>query len=271
MSEPNLTALELYGYLNKSNCGDCGLPTCMAFAVQVIQQTRKLSDCPHLPANRIEEMAFREARRQHLNEVPDLLKERVRAIDFSGAARRLAARPVEDMLAFSCLGRDFLVDQEGELHAECHVNFWVHVPLLNYIHHCKGRALTGEWVKYDQLRNAMSFSNYFAARCETALKELADLHGKLFFDSLSVLGGRKGPEDFGAERTVRLQPLPRVPFLVCHWPKDEEFDSKLSVFFDRSAEDNIDPESLYILGMGLVEMLKKFIRRHGTEAGIVKD
>ncbi len=30
-----LTAMSIYKNLPRTNCGDCGLPTCMAFAMQV--------------------------------------------------------------------------------------------------------------------------------------------------------------------------------------------------------------------------------------------
>ncbi len=43
-----LTAMEVYKNLPKTNCKDCGLPTCMAFAMQVAAKQKALTDCPHL-------------------------------------------------------------------------------------------------------------------------------------------------------------------------------------------------------------------------------
>ena len=42
-----LTGMQIYKNLPKTNCKDCGLPTCMAFAMQVAAKQRSLSDCPH--------------------------------------------------------------------------------------------------------------------------------------------------------------------------------------------------------------------------------
>ena len=43
-----LTGMALYKILPKTNCGDCGFPTCMAFAMQVAAKQKALTDCPHV-------------------------------------------------------------------------------------------------------------------------------------------------------------------------------------------------------------------------------
>ena len=43
-----LTTLDVYKQLPKTNCKDCDLPTCMAFAMQVAAKQKALTDCPHI-------------------------------------------------------------------------------------------------------------------------------------------------------------------------------------------------------------------------------
>lgn len=43
-----LTAMQIYKSLPKTNCKDCGLPTCMAFAMQVAAKRKALTECPHI-------------------------------------------------------------------------------------------------------------------------------------------------------------------------------------------------------------------------------
>ena len=52
-----LTAMQIYKSLPKTNCKDCGLPTCMAFAMQVAAKQRALTDCPHLKEDAKESLA----------------------------------------------------------------------------------------------------------------------------------------------------------------------------------------------------------------------
>jgi acetyl-CoA decarbonylase/synthase, CODH/ACS complex subunit gamma len=43
-----LSGLEIYKKLPKTNCGDCGVPTCMAFAMKLAAGQAELSACPHV-------------------------------------------------------------------------------------------------------------------------------------------------------------------------------------------------------------------------------
>lgn len=41
-----LSGLDIFKLLPKTNCGDCGVPTCMAFAMKMAQKKAELSECP---------------------------------------------------------------------------------------------------------------------------------------------------------------------------------------------------------------------------------
>ena len=42
-----LSGLDIFKLLPKTNCGDCSVPTCMAFAMKLVQKKVELSECPH--------------------------------------------------------------------------------------------------------------------------------------------------------------------------------------------------------------------------------
>jgi acetyl-CoA decarbonylase/synthase, CODH/ACS complex subunit gamma len=42
------TAIEIFKFLPKKNCGKCNFPTCLAFAMQLANQKAKLADCPYV-------------------------------------------------------------------------------------------------------------------------------------------------------------------------------------------------------------------------------
>jgi acetyl-CoA decarbonylase/synthase complex subunit gamma len=42
-----LSGLDIFKLLPKTNCGDCGVPTCMAFAMKLAQKQVELGQCPH--------------------------------------------------------------------------------------------------------------------------------------------------------------------------------------------------------------------------------
>jgi CO dehydrogenase/acetyl-CoA synthase gamma subunit (corrinoid Fe-S protein) len=43
-----LTGLEIYKHLPKTNCKDCGSPTCLAFAMALASGKASLDACPHV-------------------------------------------------------------------------------------------------------------------------------------------------------------------------------------------------------------------------------
>jgi len=43
-----LTGLDIFKQLPKTNCGDCGVPTCLAFAMKLAQKQASLDQCPHV-------------------------------------------------------------------------------------------------------------------------------------------------------------------------------------------------------------------------------
>jgi acetyl-CoA decarbonylase/synthase, CODH/ACS complex subunit gamma len=45
-----LTGLEIYKHLPKTNCKDCGFPTCLAFAMKMATKQVSLDKCPHVTA-----------------------------------------------------------------------------------------------------------------------------------------------------------------------------------------------------------------------------
>ncbi len=51
-----LSGLQIFKLLPKTNCKDCGFPTCMAFAMQLASGKAELSQCPHISAEAAAEL-----------------------------------------------------------------------------------------------------------------------------------------------------------------------------------------------------------------------
>ena len=263
--------LELYKLLNKSNCRKCMLPSCMAFAVAVIQGQKKISDCPDIDQQTVAKLggrietrsSFEEEQRERLQ----ALKEEAAKVDFLVVAGKLGASVSKGRLVINCLGKDFFIDAAGEMASECHNNLWVHAPLLNYIVYGKGKELTGEWVPFDSLKDAKDWSRFFTHRCEEDIKKLADAHTELFFEILDLFGARL-VDGMDADYSLVIYPLPKVPFLINYWEPESGFASKLNILFDSSAGENITIGSIYLLGRGLVEMFRALIVRHNRDGSL---
>ncbi len=267
MSRQQVKPIDVLQATDRSNCGECGLATCMAFAVQVAQGKRAAGDCPRIApavAARIDDR--RQAAGDPAAEAAVALaplKSRIRGLDFAARAERLGGALRDDRLVVRMLGREFALDRDGELHAMCHINPWVHFPLLAYALECRGTAPTGEWLAFGELPGALSWARFFDWRCERELQKLAEADFELLSDILSLFAIAPPPAAVEADRAYRLLPLPRVPLLFTCWAPTADFPPQVRLLFDGSAPDNLGVEALFRLSSGLVEMFKRIAIDHG--------
>jgi acetyl-CoA decarbonylase/synthase complex subunit gamma len=52
-----LKGLDIFKFAPKTNCKDCGCPTCMAFCMKVAQGALPLEKCPHMPADAVAKLS----------------------------------------------------------------------------------------------------------------------------------------------------------------------------------------------------------------------
>ena len=107
---------EIYKILPKTNCRECQLPTCLAFAAAVLKQEKRLDHCPHLEPGviarlegRIEKPVSMEG---IMEEVFERLKQEIRTIDLSSRAEELGAAMTQNKFVVKCLGKNFVIDEK---------------------------------------------------------------------------------------------------------------------------------------------------------------
>ena len=259
--------LEIYRLLPKSNCRQCQVPTCLAFAASVINGHKSLGDCPHLENDITERFDIKIHKRvtieQQQQQILGKLKREIAKIDFYSSAKRLGASLSGEKLKIKCLGKDFFVDSNGNITSDCHVITWLALPLLDYVLSCSGKNVTGEWVPFRELKNGMTWIPLYEPLCEKPLKQIADNHTDFFEIILHVFGGKLATINYSSDISLVLHPLPKVPILICYCKPEDELESKLNIFFDSTAEDNLNIQSVFGITAGLVRMLEKISLRHG--------
>jgi hypothetical protein len=256
--------LDVLKHLKRTNCRECGVPTCLAFATQVVNGEKKFTDCPCISkeeAEALDKKIVTRGRGRKLEEMLAPLKREIAGVDFRSVAKGLDAEYADDKLRIKCLGKDFIVDRKGNIESLIHVNSWVAGPLLNYITRGGNVPLSGKWVAFGELKRASSVAQYFDHRCEEPMRQLAESHTAIFFDLINIFGG-KNAGGFTSDYARIIHPLPRVPFLILYWSPDGQFESKLKLLLDSTADRYLDIEFIISLGRGIVEMFKKVLSKH---------
>ena len=262
------SSMEIFKLLPKTNCKECGAPSCLAFSVLVFKGEKQLGECPYVEGDVLERfdgtIQPRTTVEEEYTEALAHLKKQVASIDLSESADRLGGKFFNGRLTLKLLGKDVSIDQEGNITTDIHVHQWVAIPFLNYIIRNEGAPVSGKWVPFRELPGGKDWYRLFGQRCEKPLKKVADSYPDLFEDMIHIFNGKKVENHYESDVSLVLHPLPKIPLLICYWRPDDGLDSDLNLFFDSTAEDNLNIESIYALSTGLVVMFEKIALRHGA-------
>ncbi len=261
-------ALQIYTLLNKSNCRECHLATCMAFAGAVYTGAKKLSDCPHIQPEILNQYADKQttpsAFEENINIAMHELKSKIRSVDLATKADDLGGFYNNGKLTIKVLGKNFSVCDSGEIQTDIHVNPWIAIPVYTYLLRGGNTAVKGRWVPLRELPSGKDWYRLFGQRCEEPLKKVADNHPELFDDLIRLFNGQQVEKHYASDISLVLHPLPKIPMLICYWYPEGDMQSDLNLFFDATAEDYLDLNSINSIGSGFVTMLEKLTLYHGN-------
>ncbi len=261
-----LTPLAVYKILPKTNCRKCLLPSCLAFAAAVVAGQKELSDCPDIDRQRIISLPQARSHRQSAEieqaEFMDKLQEKIAALNLATIAPLIGATTVKDRLVIRSLGKDFIVDKQGNITSECHIIPWVQAPILSYITHKTHADISGKWISFREIKGGIDWQGLFTSRCETPLRLLADANPGLLSDIIDLFMGQT-IDWYQADIALILHPLPHIPILICYQAPDDDLDSVLNIFFDGCCTVNLHIKSIFTLCSGLVQMFTKIAELHG--------
>lgn len=259
--------MEIFKLLDKSNCRECGKPTCLAFAAAVYQGEKELGECTHLDKDVVEQYNGQIKQQQPIDQEREQavaqLKKGIASVDLASVAEKIGGTFKNGKLTIKCLGKDINIDQRGNISTDIHVHTWLMIPVFDYIIKSAGVSPSGKWVPFRELKGGKNWYRLFGQRCEKPLKRVADTYTDMFEDMVHLFAGKQVERHYESDISLELYPLPNMPILICYWKPDEGMESDLNIFFDATAEENISIESIYVLATGLVVMFEKLALRHG--------
>jgi hypothetical protein len=263
------TVLDLLKVLPRTNCGDCGQPTCMAFATRVIKEGEDLGKCPHLPPA-AQELAAAIAgqqeqgvgrRRESLAISLEVMQQKIAPLNFRDLAPGLGAVYGEEngrpYLTFPFFGQTLLVfKDEVRYPPGVSPNPWDAILLYNFIASGGQAPPTGTWITYQSLPNSVSKAKTLA-RLEQELAAHFAGHADQLRRQAAALGAAPAEAAENPDFQGVFRPLPRVPVLLLFWDAEPEegFQALAHFLFDSTVGDFLDLESLLFLVEQLMDRL----------------
>lgn len=263
------TVLDLLKKLPRTNCGECGQPTCMAFATHVIKEGEDLAKCPHLPpaaqelagAISSQQEKGEGRRRESLAISLEVMHAKMAPLDFRELAEGLGAVYGEEdgrpYLTFSFFGQRLLAfKDEVRYPPGIAPNPWDAILLYNFIASGGKTQPTGTWITYNSLPNSVSKAKTLARLEKELAEHFAGQVGQLRRQA-AALGAEPAQASENADYQGVFWPLPRVPVLLLFWDAEpeEDFQAQAHFLFDSTVGDFLDLESLLFLVEQLMDRL----------------
>lgn len=256
--------------LPQTNCGDCGLATCLAFAAKVVAEGLPLSTCPHLDVDRIgpvqEELEAQFAagkwkKRDVADDALHWARQRAASQRIEDLEQRIGGRLTEkdgepvleipyfqDILELSDAG---LQRRDGTALSRLEQVF-----VYNHLAQGGSREPGGVWKGFQELPNTVSKVKSMREHVEKPLIDC--FSGRI--EALRRSGLELGAEDCSkafdsADLALAFRPLPRIPVLLVFWDQDPEFPAEVRLLFDAGIPEHLDVESILFLSERLQELL----------------
>ena len=245
--------IAIYKKLPKTNCGECGVATCMAFALKVKNSQALLSDCPYVAGeDRVEAKNTGLNPFSNIEQVADALEKEAVTLDFRKTAEATGCgfETIEgkETIAVTMLGRDYELRKEGlfENSLPCR-DVWAKIIICDYLRRMGTRPLTGDLITLGHFPHTASHVKAFQSNAEKKISDRfgKDAHG--LKQRCSECGGREASSQVKGDFSCRFDLLPHVQLFLSFWQADEEFDADSKLLFDSSASDHIDIEYLAYL------------------------
>ena len=269
-----MNPLEILHRTPKTNCGECGQPTCLAYAAAVTRAGADINSCPYID---LQDMAVTplssKKNMDHLDEqVSDEhdwalvkhLQEKVSTIGFGSIASLVGAGWNEhdpDVLSLRYLGQEVMLGKsEILLSNDTVIDPRDQILLYNYVHSCGGRKPDGTWIGMESLPNSISKIRTLATYCEKKIAKLLSGRPAQLLTDLGVhIDGYEGPPELGStsDASLVVPVLPMLPQYLLFWEEDSELgiEPKAKVLFDHNVLDFLDLESLVFSAERFAERL----------------
>jgi hypothetical protein len=263
-----LTPMDLFKLTPKTNCGECGFPTCLAFATQSIVAQADIGSCPYLDPQALQPFR-RQLEEQHQSGIGVKREGFDKALEYlRGELQKCDFEKVSSSIGASCrthggkaqldveyFGRRVIATKESIQDAAGEeLNPWEKIFLYNYI---LGGATepSGTWVGMESLPNSVSKIKTLRGHCENRLAARFGANLDQLSAVLTGLGTEVTMEQ--ADLAVDFQVLPKLAIRVLWWAEDpaEGFESRVKFLFDSKVLQVLDLESLLFACEQLTERL----------------
>jgi hypothetical protein len=267
-----LSVVDVYKILPRTNCGDCGYASCLAFASMVVSEKVPLAQCPHLAPEKVarfqpeldaQHAAGKWTRRDLAIDASVWARERAASMALEDLPARIGGRLANEngapVVVLPYFNTTVHIGADGIRHADgTDAGRWEQVFIYNHIAQGGSREPTGRWKALQEIPNTVSKIKSMQAHVEAPLRQrFAGRLDELAAAAEGIGGQRLTDAGESADLSLRFRPLPRVPVVLRFWDGEDEvgLEAEVKLAFDETITEHLDIESIMFLSEQLTKML----------------
>jgi hypothetical protein len=268
-----LSAIDIYQkLLPKTNCGDCGYRTCLAFASMVVSEQLPLKNCPYIPPDKIRdarqelEKQYAEGkwiRRDMAQDALQWAKERAASMQVSDLCERIGGKLIdsnsEQVLELPYFNSSIQIKPGHIVKTDgSSLTRWEQVFLFNHMAQGGSGRPTGNWKGLVDFPNTVSKIKSMKKHVEDPLIERFSGKVEELKRNALIFGGELiSDAGINADAALLFNPLPRIPVMLLFWDEntDDGYGAEVKLLFDETIIDHLDIESIMFLSERIKQLL----------------
>jgi hypothetical protein len=251
------TAVDIYKLLPKTNCGKCGLASCMGFAAKLATNQATIDDCTTMDETARETLRNEvsqelEPRGTVFEQTLAALQPRVRSLDFSKIASLFGAALIApDTLAIIFLNQRYVVTKETIMDAAgAEPSPWISILIYNHLCMPDPPAPTGEWITFSSVPASHAEDKAWAGHVEDVIAKHFSGNVDALKAACDTFGGKKSDRNNKHDAAYEFSFFPHYPALLLFDDAipEEQFPAQCRLLLDSTAPRYLDIESIVVLG-----------------------
>ena len=265
-----LSVVALYSQLlPKTNCGECGFPTCIAFAGMVVSQKYPLKKCIYIPAPDLEraekelESQYKEGKwtqKDMAQEALVLARERTASMAFADIAQRIGGTLKNEIIHLPYFNGSIQIHRDKITHSSGR-KLSRNEQTFIHIHMAMGSDAmpTGNLKSLKEFPNTVSKVESMKAHVEIPLTQAFENKLSILEKACRDTGGQDAGRRFDSpDLAFCFQVFPRVSVTLLFWDTSEEFGAEAKLLFDDTIPGHLDIESIMFLSEHLTQTLTQW-------------
>ncbi len=269
-----LSVVDLYkSILPRTNCGDCGHPTCLAFASMVVSEKYPLKNCPHIEKETLDAAVIeleeqyktgKWLKRDMAKDALEWAKSKAASMEINDLPKRIGGhiisfeeQPAIELPYFNetiIITHDRIVKPSGET-----VSRWEQVFIYNHLAQGGSSLPSGKMKSFKEFPNTVSKVKSMVEQVELPIQNRYAGKNKNLVDLCIRLGGvnTTSEPNGSADVSIAFTPLPRVPVVLLFWDEDpkEAYGAEAKLLFDETVTEHLDIESIMFLSEKIKDLL----------------